>query len=65
MVALVGWCMHLPAVRGMEDQQSGTVTLSNVALPVDQFGKKIITGEASVLQHEGVYWCVGVRIGVL
>ena len=33
-----------------------TVTLSNVKLPVDQFGEKLITGEADVLVHEGAYY---------
>ena len=33
-----------------------TVTLSNVALPLDQRGEKLLTGEASVLHHEGNYY---------
>ena len=33
-----------------------TVTLSNVALPLDQRGEKLLTGEASVMHHEGNYY---------
>eukprot|EP00041_Stephanoeca_diplocostata_P022716 m.544359 g.544359 ORF g.544359 m.544359 type:complete len:300 (+) comp22138_c0_seq19:62-961(+) len=32
------------------------VSLSNVELPVDQNGEKLITGEASVMRHDGAYY---------
>ncbi len=33
-----------------------TATLSNVALPRDQNGELIVTGEASAMQHGGYWW---------
>lgn len=36
--------------------EAATVSLSNVALPVDQNGEKLITGEADILQHEGAFY---------
>ena len=40
----------------MRDATATTATLSNINLPRDQFGKKIITGEASAMLHEGYWW---------
>jgi len=34
----------------------GAATLSNVALPTDQNGDKLITGEASAMAHDGAYY---------
>lgn len=46
----------------------GAATLSNVALPTDQNGDKLITGEASAMAHDGAYyfyfnnwWVIGCR----
>ena len=36
--------------------KAGTATLSNVALPLDQNGEKLITGEADVLKHGDTYF---------
>ena len=33
-----------------------TATLSNVELPLDQFGNKILTGEANVMEHNGSWF---------
>jgi hypothetical protein len=33
-----------------------TATVSNEVLPLDQNGRTIITGEASVLAHEGIHY---------
>ena len=33
-----------------------TVSLSNVQLPLDQHGNRILTGEANVLKHNGAYY---------
>mgnify|MGYP003887251877 CR=1 FL=1 len=33
-----------------------TVSLSNVELPLDQYGEKLITGEASVMYHDRFWW---------
>jgi hypothetical protein len=33
-----------------------SATLSNIKLPVDQYGEKLITGEADVLHKDGVYY---------
>ena len=33
-----------------------TVSLSNVALPLDQNGELLLTGESSVLQHDGAFY---------
>ena len=33
-----------------------TATLSNVELPRDQFGNKILTGEANVMEHNGSWF---------
>lgn len=33
-----------------------TATLSNVALPLDQYGQQLITGEASAMAHNGSYY---------
>eukprot|EP00729_Bicosta_minor_P004917 gene4917-10532_t len=35
---------------------AGTATLSNIALPRDQSGQQIITGEASAMAHDGAYY---------
>eukprot|EP01048_Picozoa_sp_COSAG05_P005959 COSAG05_NODE_370_length_10716_cov_5.748422_3_plen_371_part_00 len=35
---------------------AATVTLSNVKLPVDQNGEKLITGEADILRHDGAFY---------
>eukprot|EP01043_Picozoa_sp_COSAG02_P007906 COSAG02_NODE_244_length_27402_cov_41.050397_24_plen_143_part_00 len=36
--------------------EAATVKLSNVALPTDQYGQKLITGEADVLKHNDTYY---------
>lgn len=47
-------CIHaVPATAATSAQ---VVSLSNVALPRDQNGNKIITGEASSLYHDGAYY---------
>lgn len=35
---------------------TNTVTLSNIELPRDQNGEKLITGEASAMYHDGYWW---------
>ena len=35
---------------------AGTATLSNVELPLDQNGEKLVTGEADVLKHGDTYF---------
>jgi len=44
------------ALACVSSASAKTVTLSNVKLPVDQYGNKLITGEASLLFVDGVYY---------
>jgi|EP01047_Picozoa_sp_COSAG01_P031785 hypothetical protein len=50
LAGLLAGCSCLPG------SVAKTATLSNVALPVDQHGEKLITGEADVLFHGGTYY---------
>lgn len=43
-------------VGGALSGQATSAVLSNVALPVDQHGVPLITGEASAMVHNGSYW---------
>ena len=53
MAMLVG--VAALVVRAQAEQAASAV-LSNVALPVDQYGAPLITGEASAMVHNGSYW---------
>ena len=44
------------ALAAASGARAAQVILSNVALPLDQHGEKIITGEADVLLKDGVYY---------
>ena len=50
--ALLSVAIQLQATR----VRSTAVTLSNVALPKDQNGEQLITGEASSMAHEGSWY---------
>ena len=46
----------LPHLVALQAAVATTVQLSNVALPVDQHGEKLITGEADIVEHEGAWY---------
>ena len=46
----------LPHLLALDSAVSTAVQLSNVALPVDQNGEKLITGEADIVEHEGAWY---------
>ena len=43
---------------GLSSAAPPAAILSNVKLPLDAAGEQLITGETSVLQHEGFYYFV-------
>ena len=47
---------HVNTPNGGFRERAGTAALSNVELPVDQNGAKLITGEADVLKHGDTYF---------
>ncbi len=49
------YCLAYGALAPL-GSEAATVKLSNVALPTDQNGEKLITGEADVLKHGDTYY---------
>ena len=48
----------LALLVGLTSAAPPVAVLSNVDLPLDAAGEQLITGETSVLQHEGFYYFV-------